>query len=148
MECTSALLFCFFISVPNLYQYEPKHVNITYDAYNANLDDNETFPCWVTTDHNDFVEHDFWTVHISLNALFLRIIPTVLIISLNVVMMVKIHRIFKARQQRFLKRESMPAIATIDTASINHLFPKTFDHYKQRKSMDPNEIIHKVIKKW
>ena len=67
---------------------------------------------------------------------------------MNVVMMVKIHKIFKARQQKFLKRESLPAIATIDQASIHHLFPKTFDHYKHRKSMDPNEIMHKVIKKW
>ena len=51
----------------------------------------------------------------------------------------------KERQNKFLKRESLPAIATIENASLNHLFPNTFDFHKCRKSIDKNEIMHKII---
>ena len=141
---------CILINIPYIFQFESKHVEITLEEYNAAMK-NETFDCWVATSNISYEEadaHDLWTVHISLNGLFLRVLPTVFILTMNMIMIVKIHRIFKERQRKFLKRESLPAIATIENASYYNLFPKTFDFNKCHKSLDKSEVMQKIIKKW
>ena len=162
-ECFMIWIFCIINSTPMFFKFEMKKTNITNMTQMSDI--NTNLSCWSpkVTQMFEISENNINWTYFTYNVIsqsISRVLPAILIITLNIMMYQKIKVLFNERQKLFESNtifnenaripQQQKQGAEIFTVTNNTNFPNHVTIFQEhfKKSSNSADILEKILKKW